>query len=215
VRDAAGVATIQAMDRAIRPPAPRYQEERDQIVVIGNVPWSQYESLLRTRGEQRRPRYAYLDGVLEIMTTSLAHELDKKLLARLLEIFALETRVELIGAGETTWRRKAKKAGAEADECYFIDKVKGAPQLAVEVVHTSGGIDKLEVYRRLGVCEVWFWISGRFWLYTLVDGTYEEIRASRLLPDFDFDTITHLLMTRDDDAQTETVRRYRASLRRR
>jgi hypothetical protein len=29
------------------------------------------------------------------------------------------------------------------------------------VIWTSGGIDKLEVYRRLRVREVWIWKSGR------------------------------------------------------
>ncbi len=36
-----------------------------------------------------------------------------------------------------------------------------APDLAIEVIWTSGGIDKLESYRGLGVGEVWFWREGR------------------------------------------------------
>lgn len=30
------------------------------------------------------------------------------------------------------------------------------PHLAIEVVWTSGGLDKLDVYRKLGVREVWY-----------------------------------------------------------
>jgi Uma2 family endonuclease len=198
----------------VGPPAPRYQEESDQVVVIRNLTWSHYESLLQAR-QSNRPRYAYLDGALEIMTTSRAHELDKKLLGRLLETFAGVRGIALIGAGQTTWRREEDEAGAEADECYFIDVVEDQPHLAIEVVHTSGGIPKLEIYRRLGVREVWFWISGRFWLYELVDGVYREIRASRLLPELDFDPITRILMTRNDAAQTKIVEDYRELLQRR
>ena len=33
---------------------------------------------------------------------------------------------------------------------------KEIPELAIEVVYTSGGIDILKIYRRLGVKEVWF-----------------------------------------------------------
>ncbi|MEM6520792.1 MAG: hypothetical protein AAF892_18895 [Cyanobacteria bacterium P01_D01_bin.71] len=37
----------------------------------------------------------------------------------------------------------------------------------IEVVVTSGGIDKLEGYRRLAVTEVWFWEDGVLKLYHL------------------------------------------------
>ncbi len=205
--------TIRDMD-TVGPPSPRREEDRDHVVIIPNVTWSLYESLLRARGDRRRPKYAYLDGVLEVMTTSIWHELDKKLFARLLEAFAEERDVELIGAGETTFRKEAEEAGLEPDECYFVDRIKDAPDIAFEVVHTSGGIEKLEIYRRLRVGEVWFWIDGHFWLYALVDARYEEIRASRILPAFDFEQVTRILLTRDDDAQTSTVRTYRRALRR-
>ncbi|MEG4506483.1 Uma2 family endonuclease [Microcoleus sp. F6_B4] len=37
---------------------------------------------------------------------------------------------------------------------------KAIPDLAIEVVFTSGGIDKLQLYKRLGIPEVWFWEDG-------------------------------------------------------
>jgi len=36
-----------------------------------------------------------------------------------------------------------------------------------EVVWTSGGIDKLEIYRRLGVGEVWRWKDSRIEIHVL------------------------------------------------
>jgi Uma2 family endonuclease len=200
------------VDMDVHPPSPRYEEDRDQVVVLRGVTWEQYEAICDAR--DKRPRLAYLDGALEVMTTSMRHELAKTLIARLLEMYAVECDVALTGAGETTWRNKQRKAAAEADECYFLGKGRERPDLALEVVFTSGGIDKLEVYRRLRVREVWFWIDGRFWLYALVDGTYEEVRASRILPDFDLDAIARILLTSDDDEdQTEIVRANRDALR--
>lgn len=203
------------MDRAhVGPPPPRWEDDRDHVVVLRGVAWAHYGALLRAR-DTGRPKLAYLDGALELVTTSLRHELAKTLIARLLEAFAEETDVQLNGAGETTFRRKAKQAGLEPDECYFIGKIRTTPDLAIEVVMTSGGVDKLEIYRRLGVREVWFWIDGRFWAYGLAGRSYEELRASRVLPGFDLDEIARIVLTAEDDDQTAAVRAYRDALRRR
>jgi len=210
---AAGI--IANMDRRhVGPPSPRCEQDRDNLVVLRGVSWAQYQAIVRAR-EKASPKLAYLDGVLEVVTKSFRHEFAKKFIARLLEMYAVECDVELIAAGETTWGSKTKQAGAEADECYFIDKVRSRPDLALEVVLTSGGIDKLEIYRRLRVREVWFWIESRFWLYALVDGIYQEIRASRVLAGIDLDELARIVLTTDDDEQTAAVRTYRDALRRR
>ena len=48
------------------------------------------------------------------------------------------------------------QAGAEADECFIVgpDARKERPDLAIEVVVSHGGIDKLAIYARLGIREV-------------------------------------------------------------
>lgn len=108
----------------------------DQIVLLRGVPWAQYEALCRARSDMAGPRLAYLDGDLEIMSPGRRHELEKTLLARLLEIFALENRVPLNGFGSETFRRKAKRAGVEPDECYSVGHARKLPDLAIEVVET-------------------------------------------------------------------------------
>jgi len=52
------------------------------------------------------------------------------------------------------------------------------PDLAIEVVGSSGGIDKLEIYRKLGVREVWYWQRRRITPYVLVGDAYEERAVS-------------------------------------
>jgi Uma2 family endonuclease len=188
-------------------------EDRDQIIVMRDVPWESYEALLDARGAAPRPKLAYLDGELEIMTTSMRHEIGKKLLARLVEMWAIERDVSLNGAGETTFRKRAKSVGLEPDECYFVGKIKKAPDLAIEIVHASGGVDKLEIYRRLGVKEVWFWIRDRIWIYWLSGKHYHQASASAVLQDIDVAQLEQIVATTEDDEQTEAVRAYRDALR--
>ena len=62
---------------------------------------------------------------------------------------------------------------------------KPVPDLAIEVIVTSGGIDTLEIYRRVGVSEVWFWQDGVISVYCLRSTGYDLITKSELLPELD------------------------------
>lgn len=59
------------------------------------------------------------------------------------------------------------------------------PDLAVEVVVTSGGINKLEAYKPLQIPEVWFWENGALRMYSLGADGYAEVDRSFVLPDLD------------------------------
>lgn len=183
----------------------------DQVVVLHGIPWEHYVALNDASG--KLPRMAYLDGVLEVMTTSTRHELVKKLLARLVEAFAEETGLPLTGSGHATQRDKAAAAAVEPDETYNLGKAEAPSDLALEVVITSGGIRKLEIYRRLGAREVWFWINGRIWVYVLVDGRYEERETSVVLPGIQLRELERIIAGTSEEDQTAAVREYRRVLR--
>ena len=204
------------MDRAreIELPEPAdWDDDRDQVVVLRGVSWEHYESLLRARGEAPRPLIAYLDGELELVTTSSYHEVVKVKLRRLLEAYAEERHISLNGFGHATRKRRRKQAGVEPDEWYRIGPRGGwAPDLAIEVVYTSGGVDKLEIYRRFAVGEVWFWIDDRIHVFHLVDGRYEPRTTSVAVPGIDLDELAQIVARSSDYAQTEMVRAYRRSL---
>ena len=187
----------------------------DQRVIFHDVPWEQYRALDAARGEKALPRLTYLDGTLEIMSPSTKHEEWKKLIARLVEAHCDEARIPLVGLGSTTFRKKAKRGGLEPDECYCIGEAKSVPDIAIEVVHTGGGLDKLAVYRKLGVPEVWFWSKGRFHLFALSDGEYQSCDASGFVPDLDFATLGAIVAGTEPGAQPQAVWEYRAGLRRR
>src|SRR5262249_35430649 len=145
------------------------------------------------------------------------HEYDKTFIARLIEAYSEEEGLPLNGYGSTTYRKKAEEAGLEPDECYFVghDPKKKFPDLAIEVLNTRGSIDKLEIYRRLKLAEVWFWAKGRFWIYRLARKAYDLVEKSVVLPGLDLDELARIVTRTDAWHQTEAVRAYRRTLRRR
>jgi Uma2 family endonuclease len=160
----------------------------DDRVVMYGVSWDAYETMLDLRGERSTPRMAYLDGALELMTTSEDHERIKCMVSRMLEAYMLRVGVLFGGYGSWTMRKQLADAGIEADQCYRLgpDQTRGRwPDLAIEVVWTSGGIDKLEAYRRIGVREVWFWKDEQIHVYVLRDSAYVEQPTSDLVPGLD------------------------------
>jgi Uma2 family endonuclease len=189
---------------------PTATRTEDQRVTLNEVTWSDFELILQIRGDRAGVRMTYLNGVLELMTPSVDHEGIKKTIARLLEAYAEEKGIPFNGFGSWTLKNARRARALEPDECYSLSLGRPAsPDLAIEVVWTSGGIDKLEVYRGLGVREVWFWREGGIEISVLTGDQYEPRERSVLLPDLD---LVELARHIDPENQTESVRRYRQAL---
>lgn len=103
-----------------------YVPTADNRVVLHGVDWQGYEALLAMRGEHRRPRLTYLDGAVELMTTSEHHERIKYVFGRLLERYLIALGTRYTAYGQTTYKRKHLKAGLEADDCYVLGEPRGA-----------------------------------------------------------------------------------------
>jgi Uma2 family endonuclease len=190
---------------------PTAQRIEDQRVTLNDVSWADFELILQIRGDRAGVRVTYLNGVLELTTPSVDHEGIKKTIARLLEAYAEEKGLPFNGFGSWTLKNARRARALEPDECYSLSLGRPTrPDLAIEVVWTSGGIDKLEVYRGLGVREVWYWREGVIEVYELTGDQYERRERSVLLPDLD---LVQLARHIDPENQTESVRRYRQALR--
>jgi Uma2 family endonuclease len=197
-------------------PEPVDPRTMDHFVYL-RVDWQGYQQLLAMRGESSVPRITYLEGLAELMSPSRYHEIDKKTFARLLETWSEIAGVPLEGYGSWTLEDEEADRGAEADECYTVRRVVKSdddrPDIAIEVIWTSGGINKLEVYRKLGVREVWFYERGKLRFFALRreadDGLYREIPRSELLPQLPIDV---LLACMQEPDQTSAVRALRAAL---
>lgn len=183
----------------------------EQRVTLYGITWEQYIGISEIFVD-RFPRMTYLEGTLEItMTTSVEHESLKKIITRLLETYAEERNINLNGYGNATFKNQDGQRGVEPDECYLLGELKEVPDIALEIVLTSGGVSKLAVYQGLGVPEVWFWQQQKLAFYYLSEngGDYLQSDRSLLLPNLD----PALLMSFIDlEHQTQSVKNYRQTL---
>lgn len=182
----------------------------DSIIVLHDVTWEDYERLLEIRGDKSAPRIHYLKGELEIMSPSKDHEQIKSFIGRLLEVWCIDRGIEVTPFGSWTLKERDQDRGAEADECYvFGTAPRERPQLAIEVEWTRGSIDKLRIYEKLGVDEVWTWRKGVIQVYVLAGEKFTKAERSRLLPNLDLGLLTSML---DRDTLTQAVRDFRKAI---
>jgi len=182
----------------------------DGRVILYGVGWWQYESMLAIRGDASGVRIAYLEGALEIVSPSKAHERIKKTIARLVEAYADETGISFEGYGSMTMRNAPKERGAEPDECYLVGGGQGEPNLVIGVVWTSGGLDKQRLYAGLGIAELWVWNDGKLDVYALRGEEYLAVPRSQLLPGLDLALLARFV---DVPSQTVAVRAFRSALK--
>lgn len=195
-------------------------------IVLNDVSWEAYECLLEAVGD-RRLRHSYDEGTLEIMSPLKRHDRVKKLLARLIEMAAYELDIEIQGIGSTTLRRAERRQGLEPDECYYVaheaevrdkaDYIPGRdppPDLAVEVDVTSSSVERMPIYAKLGVPEVWRFRDGQlsFWRLTR-RGTYVRSARSQAFPQLPCPVLNDLLRQRFERSENQLVRELVAWLR--
>lgn len=165
--------------------SPRIREAQ----VFPQVGWPQFEAIERAFEAIPGVRLRYLDQTLEIMPISEEHEAFKATLRLLLEAYLRAQGIRFYARGGPSLGNAALGARSEPDESYNLGSRKPYPDLVLEVVITSGGLDKLEGYRRMGVAEVWFWEDGVLTLHGLRDdgSRYDRLNQSQLLPELPLD----------------------------
>lgn len=188
-----------------------YIPTADERVIL-TVPWASFEAILALRGDGAVPRMAYLDGALELMSPSKSHESIKSRLGLLIAVFCEERGIPFSPYGSWTLKAADEDSAVEPDECYLIgdDQTRARPDLTIEVIWTSGGLKKLEIYRRLGIREVWTWRKGTIEIRVLRDDAYALQDHSDALPGIDLACIAALL---DAPTAMDAMRTFRATLR--
>lgn len=143
-----------------------------------------------------RPGYrlSFLDGVLEIRRMpGEPHETVKERIGSLLELYLLTAGFDFTPTGSMTLESEAVGVKREADKSYKLAPGRARPDLAIEVVFSSGGINKLEAYKRLKIPEVWFWEDGVLDVYHLrLQGNtaeYQKISHSEEVKGIDLDLL--------------------------
>ena len=167
-----------------------------QQIQLQDVDWAEFEAIVAELGDQRRSRIAYHDRTLEIRMPLPEHELDKELIGDLVKLLIDELDLDCACYGSTTFRRKNLGVGIEPDQCFYIENVAKMlgrrqldlmdltidppPDLAIEIDVTSK--TGLEIYRSLGVPEVWRFERGQLRISLLQNGEYQDSTVSAQFP---------------------------------
>jgi Uma2 family endonuclease len=195
----------------VQPPA----HDGERRFVLHRVPWAAYVALRDALDDHAGLKMTYLQGALELLSPSLLHADAKKIIARLVEAWAMERDVDLRGFGGATFRHEAKQRGLEPDECYKLGKLDddGVPDIAIEVIVTTSLVDKMAVYAGLGVPEVWEWrpTTRTIAVHRLVRERYERRDRSEILPALDLAELSRFVQPGEN--QTRLAKQYQAALR--
>jgi len=194
---------IAQLTRPISIPLLRQPEAQNpDPTLLHNITWEQLEQLDLIL-EHTGNRLTYIDGIVEIMAPpSESHESPKSTVSNIVEVFLRDRDIRFYVRGSETQGEKKDGARIEPDECYSIGSKKPIPDLAIEITVTSGGINKLAIYARLQVPEVWFWEDGTIEVYCLRENDlYEKVINSELIPDLDIELVAeHSRMADQYDA---------------
>jgi len=200
---------------------------REQRVVIHDVSWESYERLLDDIGDNPTPRVTYFEGEIELMSPSPQHEGISRFVGRLIDALSEELDLPIAGYGLTTWRRKDKRSGLEADACYYITNeavmrerddvdltIDPPPDLAIEVQFSRSAINKLNAYAALGVPEVWLLRGDQLRVMRLnADRGYEEAEHSAYFPPAAMQGIREFLGQRGKPNETAWIKSFRSWVR--
>lgn len=183
-------------------------DDPEERAIASGVSWKAYETVLVQLEDNSHYRVSYLDGVLEIVSPSRAHELRKERIGALVESYLRRQRIWYEPLGSTTFT-KPESAGKEPDKSYCIGTSKAFPDLAIEIVMTSEDPNTLQKYHRLGVREVWIWKGDRLQIYGLRSDGYELVDRSEVLSDLDIVCLTECIQISDP---MEALDRFEAEL---
>ncbi|MEG4579838.1 Uma2 family endonuclease [Microcoleus sp. MON1_C5] len=164
-----------------------------QQLLVEDVNWQQFESILAELGERRASRLSYSNGRLEIMVPLPEHEKAKEIIGDMVKIL-LETRqIAFEPLGSTTLKNERMSQAVEPDTCFYIQNqaavigknrldmsVDPPPDLAIEIDLTSR--TQLDNYQILGVPELWRYARRGLQINLLQAEHYIESDVSPTFP---------------------------------
>ncbi len=185
------------------------QELEAEPILIDGLTWREFkatEQLLDRPGV----RLSFLDGVLEIRKMpGKKHATVKRRISTLLDDYLEYAGIDYTPTGSMTLESAAGLVKRAAGDSYELGPNRERPDLAIEIVITSGGINKLEAYKRLQIPEIWFWEHDRLALYALRSDGYEPIQRSEILPALDIDLLSRCINLPN---HTQAVKTFRQAI---
>ena len=203
--------------------SPRIMEVLTDGILLHNISWSTYESLLRDHPDAASPRFTYDRGDLLIMVTSPEHERINRTLNLLVELLAEELEIESCALGSTTYKRKDLKRGFEPDSCFYFKNeaqmrgkkrldpsVDPPPELVIEIDITSLSLKRLPLFAAFGISEVWRFDGKEIEILILESGEYCGNEGSLALPKVTAAAISHFVHESFKTGRLEWIKKVRA-----
>lgn len=152
--------------------------KQDRTLSLAGMTWSDFEKFLSE--EALSYRVDYFNGVITLVSPSKKHERIAEVIGDLVKAYCRKHNLLYFPMGSTTLKNPPL-VGKEPDVSFAFETDKDIPDLAIEVIFSSGGIADLEKYQILGVKEVWFWKNNQITFYYLKGDRYYEIATSKCL----------------------------------
>ena len=164
-----------------------------QQLLVEDVNWQQFESILAELGERRASRLSYSNGRLEIMVPLPEHEKAKEIIGDMVKILLEARQIAFESLGSTTLKNERMSQAVEPDACFYIQNqaavigknrldmsVDPPPDLAIEIDLTSR--TQLDNYQILGVPELWRYARRGLQINVLQAEQYIESDVSPTFP---------------------------------
>ena len=189
--------------------------------ILHGVTWEDYLKLLDATPDLSLP-HTYDEGTLEMMSPRKDHDWMAKLIARMVEAFALAVDLPIQSIGSTTLRASKGGRGLQPDEAYYLaneprvrcketyePEKDPPPDLAIEVDVTSTSVPRMPVFAKIGVPEIWRIERGRVRFYRLKSKRkYEPIERSIAFPFLKPADLMRFVKRRRDIGENEIVREF-------
>ncbi len=197
-----------------------------QQLLIKDISWQQFETILDELGESRASRVSYSNGLLEIMVPLPEHEKAKSLISDMVKILLEELQLDNECFGSTTFRNEQMSQAVEPDDCFYIQNYRAVlgkdkldltidppPDLVIEIDITSR--TQFDNYQLLGVSELWRYTRRGLQIYVLREGSYSKDTFSPTFPKFLslIEVINQYIQQSKNQGRSATLRAFRAWVR--
>lgn len=195
----------------------------EQRFVLPAVDWATYQKISDALAG-RHVRLTYDGDNLEFMTISPIHARYSRLICRMIVVLTEEMGLPIASFGDMTCDRQDVRKGLEPDECFYLGnepRIRDRetidlssdppPDLAVEVEVTRSSRDRMDIYAKLRVPEVWRF-DGQSLRISQLDpnGNYVATNQSLHFPNIPLSELTSFVQRRTEMDENSLLRSFRA-----